>query len=142
MVGMAQKDNHAAGFVSVLAGFARDAAPRAVFPLFLGLAGRRILAILAEEVQAALVVDNSGMFMVTMHFALCSLVVDSPRCLSSWPVWTSRSRLWRRAENCGCSAVAVPQGRRFSCRVAEAHPMVLWPYYLTRWSMSLFCRSC
>ena len=64
MAGMAPKDSYADGFVSILAGFARDAALRAVFPLFLGSAGRRILATLAEEVQAALVVDNSGMFMV------------------------------------------------------------------------------
>ena len=64
MAGMAQKDSCAAGVAGILAGFARYAAPRAVFPLFLGSAGRRILAILAEEVQAALVVDNSGMFMV------------------------------------------------------------------------------
>ena len=64
MVGMAQKDSYAAGVAGILAGFARYAAPRAVFPLFLGSAGRRILASLAKEVQAALVVDNCGMFMV------------------------------------------------------------------------------
>ena len=62
MAGMAQKDSYPAGVAGI--GFARHAAPRAVFPLFFGSAGRRILAILAKEVQAALVVDNSGMFMV------------------------------------------------------------------------------
>ena len=64
MACMAQKDSYAAGVAGILAGFARYPAPRAVFPLFFGSASRRILAILDEEVQASLVVDNSGMFMV------------------------------------------------------------------------------
>ena len=115
MAGMAQKDSHAAGVAGILAGFARYAAPRAVFPLLFGSAGRRILAILAEEVQAALVVDNSGMFMVgfarddALH-AVFPELLSGPGCLSSWPVWSRTSGSWRRAENFGFSAVAVRQG--------------------------------
>ena len=65
----------------------------------------------------------SWLVLLVMHLALCSFLSSSGlRCLSSWPVWTRRSSLWRCAENCGNSAVTVHHGRRHTCHYAEADP--------------------
>ena len=57
----------------------------------------------------------SGLALLVLHLALCSFLSSSGhRCLSSWPTCTRRSGTWRRAENCGFSAVAVHRRSSFS----------------------------
>ena len=125
MAGMAQKDSYSAGFVSIWAGFARDAALRAVFLLFLSSASRRILAILAEEAQAALVVDNSGMFMVGFDRD-DALRAVFPSCLQA-PDACHHGQHGQEGAFRGAVHITAdfPQlqfiaGRRFPCRGAEA----------------------
>ena len=152
MAGMAQKDSHAAGVAGILAGFARYAAPRAVFPLLFGSAGRRILAILAEEVQAALVVDNSGMFMVGFARDDALHAVFPSCCQAPDACHHGRYGPARAVHGAVQKTSAFPQLQyvkviEFPVVTPRLIPMVLVTVgfrscYSTRWSMSLFFRSC